>query len=140
MNVRIRRYRSSDRAAVRRLIIDVWGKRWLPGVASDFETSKAFVAENGGKIVAGMTLEPGTFSCLIDELIVKSSCRRQRVGSTLLKFAIARAKRMDMRFVKVFVDISNRPALYEKFGFRAFGEIRNAFERGDHYLYLCKFL
>jgi ribosomal protein S18 acetylase RimI-like enzyme len=138
----IRRYRKSDEAAVRRLILDVWGKRWLDGVLYDFGRTEAFLAELDGSIVGAVTMIPGSFAWLIDELMVAKRWRKHGVGSTMLHFAIAYARKHGSRFMKVFVEKDNKTGLiiYKKFGFKRCGKIRNAFEPRDCYVYMCKFL
>lgn len=140
--IKIRRYRKNDKEKVRKLIINVWGRRWLPGVMHAFEDYDGFVAEADGKIIGGMTLDWGSYAIVLDELIVNSEKRGQGIGKSLLEFSIDYARKNNLKFIKTFVEANNKNALalYRKYGFRKYGELRNSFELGDHYFYMCKLL
>ncbi len=141
--VYIRKYRASDRRAAQDLILNVWGKKWLPGNMHAFERFDGYVAELDGKVVAGMSLDYGTYACLVDFIIVHSDYRRQGIADKLLKFAFKYAKERNQKIIKGFVDVKdNKPVLriWEKYGFEEAGELRNLYAPDDHYVYIYKFL
>lgn len=141
--VRIRRYRKGDRKAAEDLIVNVWGRKWLPGNMRVFERFDGYVAELDGKVVAGMCLDCGTYACLIDFLIVHSDYRRMGIGSKLLAYATSYAKKKNQRILKGFVDVKdNKPVLkiWKRYGFIEDGELRNLYAPNDHYVYVYKYL
>ncbi len=142
MQARITRYKESDRKQVKALIVNVWGRRWLAGVLHAFDNCDSFVVKLDGNVAGGMTLDWGTYMCLLDELIVDSTYRRHGIGTMLLGYAIQYAKRKKLKFVEDWVDTRNKPALtlYRKYGFRKYGSVSNLFERNDSYVHMCKSL
>jgi L-amino acid N-acyltransferase YncA len=142
--MRIRKYRKSDKAAVRKLIVDVWGREWLRSTRKDFENPayETFIAEAGGEVAGGMVLYFGTYSCLVNEILVHRSRQRQGIGNALLKHALRLARKRRVQLAKAFVDVRNKPSLemLEKAGFRKRGMLRDAYKKGDKYFFLCKLL
>ncbi len=139
--LRIRRYGKGDKKGAEELIVDAWGRKWLPGNMHVFEKFDGYVAELDGRVVGGVGLDCGTYACLIDFIIVHSKYRRRGVGKALLGFAMMYARERHQKIIKGFVDIKgNRPVLkiWKKYGFRESGELRNLYAPDDHYVYIYR--
>jgi L-phenylalanine/L-methionine N-acetyltransferase len=95
-----------------------------------------FVAEDGGRIVARLSLSrdshPASRHVADLGLMVAASHRRQGVGTALLDEAVAWARESDVRKLELHVFPWNEPALglYESFGFEREGYRKRHYERG----------
>lgn len=97
---------------------------------TDNEVARFFVCVDGEDVVgyAGMHLMSG--EGYIDNIAVKPSYQRQKIGSALLERLILTASRENAEFISLEVRKSNdaAKALYEKFGFVSVGTRKNFYD------------
>jgi RimJ/RimL family protein N-acetyltransferase len=99
-----------------------------------------FVAENGGGIVARLSLardsHPASAHVADLGLMVAAGHRRRGIGRALLEQAVAWARESGIEKLELHVFPHNEPAikLYEQFGFEREGVRRNHFRRGGRLL------
>jgi len=96
-------------------------------------------ARVNSQLVGGASLEPGrgkTSHVANLGIYLKKEFRGMGIGARLMRTTIESARRRDFEIVKLTVFASNRRAvrLYEKFGFRECGRIKNGvkFSDGTH--------
>lgn len=106
-----------------------WSEKSLKE-AAESELTRFFVCLCDGEVVgyAGMHVLSG--ECYIDNIAVKMSYRRQKIGSLLLEKLIETAEKEKNIFISLEVRKSNRAAiaLYEKYGFCSAGIRKNYYD------------
>lgn len=143
MAVILRAAKPDDDAALRRIDIATWSRAVSPvpapsGTRSFFDSTTAgdvLVAEVNGQAVGYVGLghlykiESSSHVLEIKGLAVDPGWQRRGVGRALLDAAIAEARKRDARRVVLRVLGSNAAAraLYEQFGFRTEGILRQQF-------------
>ena len=94
------------------------------------DVSHFFVCLSDKTVVgyAGIHIMSG--ECYVDNIAVKVSYRRQKIGSLLLEKLIETAKSENGEFISLEVRKSNLPAvaLYEKYGFVTVGVRKNFYD------------
>ena len=94
------------------------------------KVSRFFVCLKDKEVIgyAGMHIMSG--ECYIDNIAVKMSHRRQKIGEALLKTLIETAKAENGEFISLEVRKSNAAAisLYEKYGFKNVGVRKNFYD------------
>jgi ribosomal protein S18 acetylase RimI-like enzyme len=92
------------------------------------DRNELYVAESGGKIIGTLQLtfipylnHQGGWRALIESVHVASDMRGKGIGSTMMRFAIERARTRGCRIVQLTTDKTRVDAkrFYEKLGFRA---------------------
>lgn len=100
--------------------------RALEKILSDATVGRVYVARESGKVVAMATLlytistAEGGMAALLEDLIVRPGHRGRGIGSALLRYLLAEAKKQGALRVTLLTDAHNdrARALYAKLGFQ----------------------
>lgn len=106
------------------------GYIYLLAEVNDNLVGKVKISRNGGRMD-----HVGVLSISVDK-----GSRVNGIGKKLMEAALAEAKKLDWKIVKLAVMANNEPAikLYEKFGFKQFGYLPKGIQKGGEYIDLIE--
>lgn len=103
-----------------------WSENAIAAELSN-DTAYFYVAKAGGETVGYIGMHCAADECYVANVGVAQNYRGEGIGSSLVNYAIERAREMKMSFISLEVRPSNETAvkIYERFGFERVGLRKN---------------